>query len=93
MADKGRWVHRITDGAQLFGESLPGVSILELAGDSRILIERHGGVLEYGRERISIRMNYGSLCIGGSGLELKHMTRQLLVVTGCIDHIKIQRRC
>ena len=93
MAEKGHWIQRIADGANLYGESLPGVPVVELAGDRRILIERHEGVMEYGPEQIRIRVKYGMLCISGCGLELRQMTRQQLVISGRIDCIQILRGC
>ena len=93
MAEKGHWIQRIADGANLCGESLPGVPVMELAGDRRVLIERHEGVMEYGTEQICIRVKYGMLCISGCGLELRKMTRQQLVISGHIDCIQILRGC
>lgn len=93
MAEKGHWIQRIADGANLYGESLPGVPVMELAGDRRVLIERHEGVMEYGPEQICIRVKFGMLCISGCGLELRQMTRQQLIISGRIDCIRIHRRC
>lgn len=93
MAQKGHWVQRLADGADLYAEPLPGVPIVEIAGDRRVLVERHGGVVEYGPERIRIRVRYGIVCISGCGLELTQMTRQQLIISGQIDCIALQRRC
>lgn len=93
MAQHRHWVQRITDESDLYGESLPGVPIVEIAGDSRLLVERHNGVVEYGTEQIRIRVKYGILQINGCGLELRQMTKQLLIISGRIDCIRIHRRC
>lgn len=93
MAQHWQWVQRIADASDLQGESLPGVPIVEIAGDRRVLIERHHGVIEYGRELIRIRVKYGIIQISGCGLELKQMTKQLLIVSGRIDCVQIQRGC
>ncbi len=93
MEQKGHWVQRIADGSQLYGESLPGQTIIEIAGDSRVLVERHEGVVEYGTQRIRIRAKYGVICILGCRLQLKQMTKQQLIVSGQIDSVQIQRRC
>lgn len=90
--DKGKWLQRIADGADLSAETLPGVPIVELAGDSRVLIEQHSGVTEYSREQISVRVRYGTICICGCNLELALMTRQQLVIIGKINCIRLQRR-
>ena len=74
------------------GEPVPGLPILELAGDRRVLIENHCGVKEYSRERICIGVKYGTVCVCGFGLELACMTREQLVICGRIDGITVHRR-
>lgn len=92
MGKNDHWVQRLADRADLHGESLPGVPVMELAGDRRVLIERHRGVTEYSAERICVLLCYGTLCICGGGLELIRMTRDQLVISGRIDGISIRRR-
>jgi len=93
MARSGDWLQHLADSSELDSEALPGLPILEIAGDRRVLIERHGGVLEYGPERIRIRVGYGTVCITGCGLELVRMSRQQLVISGRVDSVCLQRRC
>lgn len=93
MAQHKNWVQRLSDESDLYGEAIPGLPIIEIAGDKRVLIERHNGVIEYGTEQISIRVNYGTIRIKGCGLKLKQMTKQLLIVSGRIDCVQLQRRC
>lgn len=90
--EKGNWIQKIADGADLLAEPLPGMSIVELAGDRRVLIERHGGVTEYSSGRICVKVRYGTVCICGCGLELSRMTKEQLVITGRIDGVHLQRR-
>lgn len=85
------WMDRLTEFTDLPGENLPGLPLLELAGDSRILIENHCGISAYGRECIHIRVRYGRACICGAGLELACMTKNQLVITGRIDSITVLR--
>ena len=93
MAQKEYWVQRMADHADLYGESVPGVPILEIAGDHRVLVERHRGVIEYGPQCIRVRVSYGILCISGCNMELTRMTAQQLIISGRIDGISIDRRC
>ena len=87
------WMQKLADGADLSGETLPGVPVIEIAGESRVIIERHAGIIEYGRERICIKVRYGVVCVCGGGLELTRMERELVVISGRIDCIQLQRRC
>ena len=86
------WIQKLADNADLSAETLPGVPVVELAGERRVLIERHQGMTEYSRERIRVRVCYGIVCICGSGLELSHMSRDKLVISGQIDAVQIERR-
>jgi len=86
------WLRRIVDGAGLTDELLPGVPVLEIAGDCRVLIERHEGVTGYSHEEICIKVSYGMVCIYGCGLELIKMTQNQLIVSGRINGIQLQRR-
>lgn len=90
---RGRYfLERLADGADLSGESLPGVPIVEIAGDHRVLIENHFGVKEYSRERITVKVKYGFVCVCGCHLELMRMTAEQLVICGRIDSVTVQRR-
>ena len=67
-------------------------TILEIAGDRRILIENHMGVITYGQEQIIVKVKYGSVSICGCSLEIAHMSKEQLVVLGNIQNILLQRR-
>ncbi len=82
-------LHRLAEETE---EPLPGQPIVELAGDTRVLIENHFGVKAYGREKIIVRVKYGWVSICGCGLELQRMTKEQLIIRGRIDGIAIQRR-
>ena len=83
------WVRRLTQGLE--GESLPGVTVAELAGDRRVLVEGHRGVTEYSPTRVTVKVGYGELSVCGCGLELRQMSKVHLVVCGRIDGIELRR--
>ena len=85
-------MQRLTDQMDLSGEPLPGVPVVELAGDRRVLIERHGGVTQYSREKICVKVSYGLVQVCGCGMELTRMTREQLVISGRIDSVHLLRR-
>ena len=76
----------------LTADSVPGQSIVEIAGDKRVLIEGHHGVLGYSRKQIQIKVGYGCLCICGCRLEILHMTKEKLIITGIIESVHLHRR-
>ena len=83
---------QLADAADLPAEDLPGQSIVEISGESRVLIERHRGVSRYSREQIGVKVTYGCVVITGGGLELAWMTKERLVIRGRIDSVTLQRR-
>lgn len=92
MAEGKHWLQRLADGADLAQEPLPGMPVVELAGERRVLIERHGGVTEYSNQKICVKVSFGKVCICGCNLELTRMTREQLVISGRIDCVQLQRR-
>ena len=92
MKDGKSWMERLADSADLSGEPLPLQPLVELAGDRRVLIENHRGVVQYSREKICVKVRYGTVAVTGCGLELSRMTREQLVISGRIDGICLIRR-
>lgn len=76
-----------TENPELF----PTVPIVELAGNRRVLVENHLGVIQYSTEKIGIKMKYGQMQICGCDLTLEQMTKVKLIVTGRIDGICLLR--
>lgn len=92
MWNSNEWENRFADRLDLSGEPMPGLSIAELAGDCRVLVERHGGIIEYGSTKIRVSVNYGQLCVQGCNLELISMTKSQLIIGGEIDSMTVIRR-
>lgn len=90
--DREHWMDRIADRMELTGEPLPGQTLAELAGDRRVLIEQHHGVCRYSTQCVGIRVSYGELDVKGRDLQILRMTKDQLVIKGCIDTICINRK-
>ena len=86
------FLERFGENAELLEEPLPGQSIVEIAGDTRVLVENHMGVTAYAREKIVIRMKFGFLNVCGCGLEIIRMNRDQLVIRGRIHGVSLCRR-
>ena len=87
-----RIFERIALGADLPGMTIPGQSLVEIAGESRVLIENHKGVTVYECNAVHVRVSFGELCVCGSELEVVRMSRCQLVITGHIDCVTLRRR-
>jgi sporulation protein YqfC len=80
------------NGADVYAPPLPGLPIIEMVGDRRLLIENHNGVTGYSDTDIYVRVKYGELRVSGDCLSLSYMSKCQLVITGCIHSIHIGRR-
>lgn len=87
----GLW-ERLSQAADLPDEVFPGQTLIEIVDDRRVLIEHHRGVQEYGQERICVRVTFGVLQVCGKALHLRCMTRNQLVICGCIQGITLLRK-
>ena len=91
MKQQNRILRQLELRAQLSGQPLPGIPIVELAGDRRVLIEHHCGVRVYSEDRVCVGVCFGSIEIDGSQLEILQMSSDCLVITGIIDSVKLER--
>lgn len=88
---KRRWMERLTTAADMQDEPLPGIPLVEIAGEKRVLIENHNGVLQYEPSCIRIKVKFGEICVSGSSLNLARMMKGQLIINGNIDGIKLER--
>ena len=91
MEKKPSWTQRLSQSLQMEEESLPRQPILELCGDSRVLIENHAGITEYGPERIQVQVRFGAVAVVGTDLRLCKMGEHQLVIRGRIEEICVIR--
>ena len=90
--EKSSLMQKLTEGVDLLDEMIPGVPVVEIAGECRVLIEQHKGMVEFSREQICAKVCYGLICVLGAELKLDHMSQHRLVISGQIDCVKIMRR-
>lgn len=92
MKNWGGWMQRLAEEMDISQEAVPGLPLVEICGEKRVLIENHRGVLSYGSEGIHVCVSYGEVVVRGCGLELAKMTREQLVICGRIDSVSLVRR-
>jgi len=78
---------RATERFDIPAEAI-GASRITITGERRILIERHSGILEYGRELISVNCGRKILAIYGNGLDLAAMTPEELLIYGELSSLE-----
>lgn len=87
-----KWLERIAEELDLHGEAMPGQSIVEIYGESRVLIEHHGGITQYSDTLISVKVSFGWIRVEGCNLELGNMSRERLIIRGQIQCVGLERR-
>lgn len=91
MGQRENILERIARNADLHTEPIPRLPLVELSGEQRVLIENHHGVILYSGTEIRVRVSYGAVRVCGRSLRLQQMTRERLVITGCMDCIQLDR--
>ena len=81
---KNRIWNLAADVFQPLGANIPGLPLVELLGNSRMLVENHKGLICYSTEEVQIKVKGGLLCVNGKGLSVCKMTNCALVIKGCI---------
>ena len=83
-------IRQNVNGKRYF-DHVVGKTLIEIAGDRRVLVERHCGVLAYDSENICIKTTYGCVHVTGCNLCLSKMTDAVLAITGQILSVMMQR--
>ena len=91
MGNSGNWREQLREYMARSPEPVPGMPLVEIAGQGRVLIENHRGVCCCGREQMRIRVSYGEIAVSGHRLELARMSREAVVITGRIDSVTLHR--
>lgn len=92
MSRRRNFLEQLAYNSDFCDGTIPNQSIVEIAGDRRVLIENHLGVNVYSEEMIVAKVKFGAVCVRGRGLKLMRMTKEQLVICGRIDSITLQRR-
>lgn len=93
MKQRKRNVNEIVNAITQKTELVPGVPLLEIAGQCRVLIENHRGIIAYSPCQIAVRVQFGSYRITGCDLKIAKMGKEQLVIQGRIDSVQLLRRC
>lgn len=76
----------------LHTEPMASQVLIEIMDDKCVLIERHCGVVAYSKERITVKIPKGCLCIQGLELRLGKMSKDQLKIYGVIHTVKFLER-
>lgn len=71
----------------LSAEILPAQSLVEIFGKERVVIENHRGIVQYNTCQICVKKQNGFITVTGKGLNIARMSKEQLVITGCIESV------
>lgn len=66
--------------------------LIEIAGQNRVLIENHQGILAYMENEIQVKVSYGCIVINGESLQFLQMSKMQLVICGKIQCVQLLGR-
>ena len=89
--DRRKFLQRLSDKTDISEDVIALQPLLEVCGFHRVLIEQQRGVIEYGREKITVRVKGGAYSIQGKQLTLCRMCDRQLLVRGDIESIVMLR--
>ena len=90
---RSRFLPSVPDAIARCGTPLPGIPLVEVCNNRRILIENHQGVVAYQNSEIIVKVRSGNICVCGDQLQLVRMSRYQLVITGVITSIHFKEIC
>ena len=85
-------IGRISAKMEIPAVPMTGSALIEIAGDRRVLIENHRGIVSYDHCRIVVRVPSGCVCVMGSGLCVVMMDRAQLIIGGKIKNVSLAER-
>lgn len=89
MKHKKSVVNRLIHLMELEPDIMPGLPIIELFENQRLIIENHLLVADYTTEQICVSLSYGDLHIAGKNLQIARLTKDKLVITGSIYQLTL----
>ena len=91
MGEKEGLLRRASKLFDLPADALAGVPRVEVVGDGELRMAPHRGILAYGPEEIHISGGSLVVLVRGSGLELRAMTPEELLITGTVTAVEFMR--
>lgn len=90
MKSSNRILERFFRSSGIPLEALPGVPIIEIFGDKRVIIEKHYGVKAYEPNEIFVNVSLGCICVAGNDLSIAWMSKERLVIIGSVSCVSLQ---
>lgn len=84
MASPKRFMNK-----QAYMDLQPGVPLIEICDNRRVLIENHNGITCYCSNEIFVKVKRGDIHVLGEGLYLCRMNKTKVIITGKITSVQM----
>lgn len=71
-------------------QALTPRTLVEILGKTRLLVEHHRGILQYGTEEIIIGATFGMIIVTGRELRVCCMNREQVFLAGTVDQVSLE---
>ena len=85
-------VEKMLQVMDLESEPVPGKTLIEIVGNSVVLIENHCGIISYSKECVTVKTKCGCIRVCGAGLVLNKMSKEVLRIFGKIQNVELRER-
>ena len=86
-----RFLNSVTRGYRSDNDRLGIRSLVEICDQRRVLIEHHFGLMNYGDSEIAVKVSYGSVRVSGNNLKIRYLSKEKIVICGCVDEIALDK--
>ncbi|MDD3243619.1 MAG: YabP/YqfC family sporulation protein [Eubacteriales bacterium] len=83
---------KVSEALEIPGDAMFGLPSLQWTGQDRLVVQNHRGIVDYTPQSIVIDTRQGQYRVGGEGLYLEMLSREMLVLRGEISAISLYRR-
>ena len=80
---------RITTTFELPLDIMLDLPSINLIGDEKLVLSNHKGIVEYIKEKVRVRTSMGIVNVLGSGLVIKEISDENIVIAGKIESVVV----
>ena len=88
---KGRLMEKFTEMLELPKEIVLNIPKITIVGNGDMIIENYKGIIEYSDARIRINTGIGTIRMNGSGLVIREITSEDIIISGEIQALEFIR--
>ncbi|KMT21651.1 sporulation protein YqfC [Clostridium cylindrosporum] len=87
MVKKSSVKEKVTEKLSLPKDIVLNMPNIKILGDKEVLIENHGGIIEYTADVVKLKSSLGEILIKGEGFQIKDISEDDIYILGKIDSL------